>query len=91
MGFDPTMHKDMVAGEFEVYEEIQKKRGADDKEEFRDKINPVDIAQLPSKHDAISVTTQGLSGIRNREDRPNYLLNLDPNSAAYDPKSRVML
>lgn len=91
MGFDPAIHKDLVAGEFEVYEEIQKKRGVDDKEEFRDKVNPLDVAQLPSKHNSIRVKTDGLTGIRNREDTANYVLNLNSNSAAYDPKSRVML
>lgn len=28
--------------------------------------------------------------LRNREDVAKYLRNLDPNSAAYDPKSRSM-
>ena len=39
-------------------------------------------------------TGGGASGtvrnLRIREDTPKYLLNLDPNSAHYDPKSRSM-
>jgi len=42
----------------------------------------------------VRTTGGGASGtvrnLRIREDTPKYLLNLDPNSAHYDPKSRSM-
>ena len=42
----------------------------------------------------VRTTSSGASGsvrnLRIREDTAKYLLNLDPNSAYYDPKSRSM-
>ena len=73
-----------------MYGEIQKMRKKDVDAEFKEVKNPLDVALLPSKSDPISIKIQGLSGIRNREDFPNYLLNRELNSAHYDPKSRLM-
>lgn len=50
--------------------------------------NPLVTATLPSANKKEKF--QGLGGVRNREDRAKYLLNLDVNSAAFDPKSRTL-
>lgn len=50
--------------------------------------NPLVTATLPSANKKEKF--QGLGGVRNREDRAKYLLNLDLNSAAFDPKSRTL-
>jgi hypothetical protein len=50
--------------------------------------DPLKAATLPSGNKKEKF--QGLGGVRNREDRAKYLLNLDVNSATFDPKSRTL-
>lgn len=58
-------------------------RGSDDEEKYAEKID------VPGqKFDSKLRTT--VRNLRIREDTAKYLLNLDPNSAFYDPKSRSM-
>lgn len=55
---------------------------------MRFKDDPLRTATMPTGN--IKEKFQGLGGVRNREDRAKYLLNLDLNSATFDPKSRTL-
>lgn len=63
-------------------------KGDDVDDTVRASDDPLLTATLPSglKKEKF----QGLGGVRNREDRAKYLLNLDLNSASFDPKSRTL-
>lgn len=45
---------------------------------------------MPSKTDKIAKKYHGIINVREREDPAKYLLNLDMNSAQFNPKSRSM-
>eukprot|EP00927_Polykrikos_kofoidii_P085182 TRINITY_DN9192_c0_g1_i1.p1 TRINITY_DN9192_c0_g1~~TRINITY_DN9192_c0_g1_i1.p1 ORF type:complete len:740 (+),score=201.04 TRINITY_DN9192_c0_g1_i1:111-2222(+) len=62
---------------------------ASDDEDLGEKMKDFDktTATVPTKDDKLRTTTRNL---RIREDTAKYLLNLDVNSAFYDPKSRSM-
>ncbi|RNA01181.1 pre-mRNA-splicing factor SLU7, partial [Brachionus plicatilis] len=61
---------------------------SDDEEEDEDKY--ADEMNLPQKLHLESKKKISVRNLRMREDTAKYLLNLDPNSAYYDPKSRSM-
>lgn len=78
-----------VIEDYKKYDEVRKKvKGDDIEDEMRVQDNPLLAATLPSANKKEKF--QGLGGVRNREDRAKYLLNLDLNSAAFDPKSRTL-
>lgn len=58
-------------------------------QEFKESVDAARLAALPTKT-AKNKEFQGLNGVRNREDFAKYLINLDPNSDFFDPKSRSM-
>merc|ERR1712151_284064 len=62
---------------------------ASDDEDLGEKMKDFDktTATVATKDDKLRTTTRNL---RIREDTAKYLLNLDVNSAFYDPKSRSM-
>jgi pre-mRNA-processing factor SLU7 len=74
----------------EVAEEVDQKHDSDaDEDEDEDKY--ADEADMPGQK--INIESKQRISVRNlrmREDTAKYLLNLDPNSAYYDPKSRSM-
>ena len=79
-----------VIEDYKKYDEVRKKvKGDDVEDEMRVHDNPLMSASLPSGNKKEKF--QGLGGVRNREDRAKYLLNLDLNSAAFDPKSRTLV
>lgn len=101
-GYDPDRHRELVE-EYEAFEEVKKKRkqeeieeknkqgveiGEDD--EFRAPDDPIRASNLPSKTDSIGKKYHGIINVREREDPAKYLLNLDLNSAQFNPKSRTM-
>lgn len=101
-GYDPDRHKELTV-EFEEYESVKKKRKQEEIEkkaetgeeiaeddEFRAADDPVRASNLPSKSDKIAKKYHGTINVREREDKAKYLLNLDLNSASFDPKSRSM-
>lgn len=73
-----------------VEEEVDQKHDSDaDEDEDEDKY--ADEADMPGQK--INIESKQRISVRNlrmREDTAKYLLNLDPNSAYYDPKSRSM-
>ena len=78
-------------------EEVERRyKEADDKErsDDEDKIDDAQDAGFGEVKKRVRTTAGGASGsvrnLRIREDTAKYLLNLDPNSAHYDPKSRSM-
>jgi pre-mRNA-processing factor SLU7 len=85
-GYTPEMYGEVIE-DYKKYEEVRKKVKGED-EEMRVADNPLLTATLPSGNKKEKF--QGLGGVRNREDRAKYLLNLDVNSAAFDPKSRTL-
>jgi pre-mRNA-processing factor SLU7 len=87
-GYTPEMYGEVIE-DYRKYEEARKKVKGDDVDDtVRATDNPLLTATLPSglKKEKF----QGLGGVRNREDRAKYLLNLDLNSASFDPKSRTL-
>jgi hypothetical protein len=63
------MYKEVIQ-EYEIYEEIRKKNKLNEGEEdidkeFRKEQNPLEVANLPTKH-AKNQKFQGLGGVRNR-------------------------
>ncbi|BDA42492.1 Pre-mRNA-splicing factor SLU7 [Coccomyxa sp. Obi] len=66
----------------------------DEDREDEDKITEQEEAGFGKVEKRVRTTAGGASGsvrnLRIREDTAKYLLNLDPNSAHYDPKSRSM-
>lgn len=67
----------------------KRERDSDDEEEDEDKY--AEEMQLPGqKLHLESKQRISVRNLRMREDTAKYLLNLDPNSAYYDPKSRSM-
>ena len=102
-GYNPDRHRELVE-EHEALEEEKRKRKQEEierrteqgldigpDEEYRKSDDPVRAAYLPSKTDSISKRYFGTNNIREREEPAKYLLNLELNSAAYDPKSRFMV
>mmetsp|Transcript_20079 Transcript_20079/g.60665 ORF Transcript_20079/g.60665 Transcript_20079/m.60665 type:complete len:566 (-) Transcript_20079:656-2353(-) len=79
---DPDKHSEDEAG------------GSDQDEEDEDRLGEAEIAGFGQVEKRVRTTGGGASGsvrnLRIREDTAKYLLNLDPNSAYYDPKSRSM-
>ena len=73
-----------------IEEEVDQKHDSDaDEDEDEDKY--ADEADMPGQK--INIESKQRISVRNlrmREDTAKYLLNLDPNSAYYDPKSRSM-
>lgn len=70
-------------------DEIRGERDSDDEEEDEDKY--ADEADMPGQKVQIESKQRiTVRNLRMREDTAKYLLNLDPNSAYYDPKSRSM-
>jgi pre-mRNA-processing factor SLU7 len=68
---------------------VKRERDSDDEEEDEDKY--ADEMELPGqKLHLESKQRISVRNLRMREDTAKYLLNLDPNSAYYDPKSRSM-
>jgi pre-mRNA-processing factor SLU7 len=63
-------------------------RDSDDEDEDEDKY--ADAVEMPQKLYIESKQRITVRNLRMREDTAKYLLNLDPNSAYYDPKSRSM-
>ncbi|KAK9822076.1 hypothetical protein WJX74_005415 [Apatococcus lobatus] len=67
---------------------------SDEEEDDEDKINETQEAGFGKVEKRVRTTAGGASGsvrnLRIREDTAKYLLNLDPTSAHYDPKSRSM-
>ena len=72
------------------YKEAKEEEKSDDE----DKIDDAQDAGFGEVKKRVRTTAGGASGsvrnLRIREDTAKYLLNLDPNSAHYDPKSRSM-
>jgi len=68
----------------------KKVKGEDIDNEYKLDSDPIDAANIGSKH-KMKEKFQGLGGVRNREDRAKYLNNLDPGSASFDPKSRILI
>lgn len=66
----------------------KREHDSDDEEEDEDKY--ADEMELPQKLHLESKQRISVRNLRMREDTAKYLLNLDPNSAYYDPKSRSM-
>lgn len=65
------------------------KKALDESEDSDDEEKYADQADMPgTKFDSKTRTT--VRNLRIREDTAKYLLNLDPNSAFYDPKTRAM-
>lgn len=92
-GYEADRYKEIIE-EFEKTEEIRKKvklsDGTEDpNSEYKSEVDLIALADLPSKHQK-NQKFQGLTGLRNREDRAKYLLNLDPNVQDFNPKSRTM-
>ncbi|KAF3941325.1 hypothetical protein ABW19_dt0202819 [Dactylella cylindrospora] len=91
-GYDATQHDELIE-EFARMEELKaqakalegKKEGSDDEED-----KYAEESNMPGQtYDSSSrVTTRNL---RIREDTAKYLLNLDLDSAKYDPKTRTMV
>lgn len=77
-------------------EEVQRryKEADSEKSDDEDKIDDAQAAGFGEVKKRVRTTAGGASGsvrnLRIREDTAKYLLNLDPNSAHYDPKSRSM-
>jgi pre-mRNA-processing factor SLU7 len=70
-------------------EAIAKKQDSDYEEEDEDKY--ADEADMPGQKVGLESKQRiTVRNLRMREDTAKYLLNLDPNSAYYDPKSRSM-
>ncbi|OMP01914.1 Pre-mRNA splicing Prp18-interacting factor [Corchorus olitorius] len=97
-GFDPAAHMALVMAREEAREEARRNY----KKENQLKILEVDEAKVEESKQMdfgkvekrVRTTGGGSTGtvrnLRIREDVAKYLLNLDPNSAYYDPKTRSM-
>ncbi|CZR64128.1 probable step II splicing factor [Phialocephala subalpina] len=85
-GYDPKEYK-AVVDEYSQMEELKKKAQAkqkeDDEEDGEDGEKYVEESDLGQKNAA--------KNLRIREDTAKYLLNLDLDSAKYDPKTRSMV
>jgi pre-mRNA-processing factor SLU7 len=77
-----------VGEEAEASKATKRELDSDDEEEDEDKY--ADEMNLPQKLHLESKQRISVRNLRMREDTAKYLLNLDPNSAYYDPKSRSM-
>ncbi|KAI5801710.1 Pre-mRNA splicing Prp18-interacting factor-domain-containing protein [Peziza echinospora] len=100
-GYDPREH-DQVVEEYQRLEELRKKekeresqgklkeRGEDDEDGDENEDKYAEESGMPGQgFDAANrISTRNL---RIREDTAKYLLNLDLNSAKYDPKTRTMV
>lgn len=86
-GYSPDMYKEVIE-DYKNYEEVRKKVKGEEADEMLVSPDPLKAASLPSANKKEKF--QGLGGVRNREDRAKYLLNLDVNSATFDPKSRTL-
>ena len=82
------MKKKRKQDEIEEKNEAGEEIGEDD--EFRAPDDPLRVSTLPSKSDNIVKKYHGILNVREREDPANYLLNLDVNSAQFNPKLRSM-
>lgn len=92
-GYDPAAYQLVVENYEELEKDAQKRRNSDKKKERESedetKIGEFDAQNAPigTKDDRTRTTTRNL---RIREDTAKYLINLDPSSAFYDPKTRSM-
>ncbi|RPA76781.1 hypothetical protein BJ508DRAFT_417442 [Ascobolus immersus RN42] len=81
-GYVPEDHQ-MVVEEYQEMEELRRKAGLEEGVE-----NPDEVAAPGQGYDsAARISTRNL---RIREDTAKYLVNLDVDSAKYDPKTRTM-
>ena len=71
-------------------ETTQKRERDSDDEDEDNEFKYADEMNLPQKLHLESKQRISVRNLRMREDTAKYLLNLDPNSAYYDPKSRSM-
>jgi len=80
---------DSDVGDSDTDSDTDSDSDATDDEDLGEKMKDFDktTATVPTKDDKLRTTTRNL---RIREDTAKYLLNLDVNSAYYDPKSRSM-
>lgn len=86
-GYSPDMYKEVIE-DYKNYEDVRKKVKGEEADQMLVSPDPLKAATLPSGNKKEKF--QGLGGVRNREDRAKYLLNLDVNSATFDPKSRTL-
>ncbi len=86
-GYSPDMYKEVIE-DYKNYEDVRKKVKGEEADQMLVSPDPLKAATLPSANKKEKF--QGLGGVRNREDRAKYLLNLDVNSANFDPKSRTL-
>jgi len=92
-GYDPEMYEEVIE-EGEKYEEIRKKvkmeqlqsENPEDDDEFKEK-DFENNAPIANRDPKIKTTTRNLRLI---EDPAKYLINMNQNTAYYDPKSRAM-
>jgi pre-mRNA-processing factor SLU7 len=71
-------------------EALKRRHDASDNEIEDDEFKYAEEMNLPGKLHLESKQRISVRNLRMREDTAKYLLNLDPNSAYYDPKSRSM-
>lgn len=79
-----------VGSEGEAANSAPVKRELDSDDEEQDEYKYAEEMNLPQKLHLESKQRISVRNLRMREDTAKYLLNLDPNSAYYDPKSRSM-
>jgi pre-mRNA-processing factor SLU7 len=88
-GYDPKEYKDVIE-EYEQLEELKKQAAAQDAIEDGDDVAD-DGAKYAEESDMGRQQSTATRQLRIREDTAKYLLNLDLDSAKYDPKTRSMV
>ncbi|OJJ43464.1 hypothetical protein ASPZODRAFT_136339 [Penicilliopsis zonata CBS 506.65] len=93
-GYDPSEYKQVVE-DFEELEKLKHKSkqdgGAEMSEEEDEEVATKEEARYAEESDMGRQQSTATRNLRLREDTANYLINLDLDSAKYDPKSRRMV
>ena len=89
-GYDPTEYRQVVE-EFEQLENIKQSTKAERGEDEEDDEGKNEEARYAEESDMGRQQSTATRNLRIREDTAKYLLNLDLDSAKYDPKTRRMV
>lgn len=87
-GYDPSEYLEVVK-DFEEMEKL--KRKARGENEADGDVGKLQEARYTEESDMGRQQSTATRNLRLREDTAKYLLNLDPESATYDPKTRTMV
>ena len=89
-GYDATEYRSVVQ-EFEELEKMKRQARGEDADEENKEGNDEDEVKYTEESDMGRQQSTSTRNLRIREDTAKYLLNLDLESAKYDPKTRSMV